>query len=81
MALRTDPSSQAPLRKCQRHPELPPLRHEELPPPLASWSRLKVGSAGDGPPVAPPPCVWDLERLGAMLAGLIEEHDRVRALD
>src|SRR5215471_2412150 len=32
----------------KRHPELPPLRHAELPPPSSSCCRLKVGSAADG---------------------------------
>ncbi len=37
------------LIECvKRHPELPPLRHEELPPPWISWSRLKVSSGGGG---------------------------------
>ena len=32
----------------KRHPELPPLGHEELHPPSGSRCRLKVGSAADG---------------------------------
>lgn len=32
----------------KRHPELPPLRHVDLPPPSGSWLRLKVFRAGDG---------------------------------
>jgi hypothetical protein len=35
--------------RVKRHPELPPLRHEELPPPSGSCSRSQVGFAGEGP--------------------------------
>jgi hypothetical protein len=39
-----------PGSSVKRHPELPPLRHEEVPPAWlhASWSRLKVSFAGGG---------------------------------
>src|SRR3984957_4802105 len=33
---------------CQTSPGTAPFASEELPPPLASWSRLKVGPAGGG---------------------------------
>src|SRR4051812_922171 len=33
----------------KRQPELPHLRHEELPPPSGSCSQSRVGFAGDGP--------------------------------